>query len=91
MERRDQWSGEEGEERAGEQKAGKSSNKSPSTPFRLGGLCHFVMLCFLPRLPMCSWIYRQCVGPMCRCETPTNRGFDTCRRKRGRKESMYTF
>ena len=29
MERRDQWSGEEGGEGAGEQKAGKSSNKSP--------------------------------------------------------------
>ena len=65
------------------QEAGKSSNKSPSTPFRLGGLCHFVMLCFLPRLQMCSWIHRQCRRCVWVRDTATNRGFDTCRLEKG--------
>ena len=33
----------------------------------------------------------QTVSDPCGCETPTNRGFDTCRKKKGRKEGAAHF
>ena len=79
MERRDQWSGEEGEEGAGEQKAGKSSNKSP-------WLLSEEAACVTLWCAASRWKAQVELETESGCETSTNRGFDTCRTKRGRRE-----
>ena len=71
MERRDQWSGEEG--------GGLVSKKRANHPTNL-------LDSFQKRQPVSLCDAQVELETQSGCETSTNRGFDTCRTKRGRRE-----